>query len=272
MTNTRYSENKITRQAGTATGEKTLLIGAHFDTVEVAPGADDNASGVAAMLEVARVLRNVQPLISIEFVAFALEEGAVGLFGSTQYAQAAKEKGRDLLGVINLDTIGYFDAQPNTQFPFFSVPGCLSVTEENRNTADFIAAVGNDASASLIVSFQQAAARYVTPLATAGAQVAGNGECFEDLRRSDHAPFWDAGYQAMMITDTANFRNPYYHSADDLPSTVDLDFVRRISQAVLATAVASTQVPEAGSLLLFGLAVMLTSLCRPRRGFPPASS
>ncbi|MDJ0742692.1 MAG: M28 family peptidase [Xenococcaceae cyanobacterium MO_167.B27] len=250
------SENVIAQLPGQLNSDKTFVIGAHFDTVLGSPGADDNASGVAGFLEIARVLKNMQPDFSIEFVGFALEERSPqgnAVRGSSQYAQEAEAHPRDLIGMIALEMIGYFSNEANSQTPFFNIPSCLAVSEEGRSVGDFIASVGNDNSAMLLKTFQQTAARYVPSLHVLTAQVAEKGVCFPDTRRSDHSPFWDEGYQALMLTDTANFRNPNYHQPSDTLDTINFDLARQVTQATLATALVSTQsVPEASTFLLVG--------------------
>ena len=237
------SENIMAQLPGLLNPEKTFVIGAHFDTVPDSPGADDNASGVAGMLEIARVLKDVQPDFSIEFVAFALEErGELGNFhrGSSQYVQSATAQGRDLIGMISLEMIGYFSNEPNSQTPFLNIPSCLAVSEEGKTVGNFIAAVGNNNSATLLKTFQQSAARYVSQLLVITGQVAKNGACFPDTRRSDHASFWDEGYQALMLTDTANFRNPNYHKPSDTIENINFDLTRQVTGATLVTAIVST--------------------------------
>ena len=237
------SENVIAQLPGQLNPDKTFVIGAHFDTVAGSPGADDNASGVAGMLEIARVLKDVQPDFSLEFVAFALEErGYLDKFhrGSRQYVESAKAQRRDLIGMISLEMIGYFSNEPNSQTPFLNIPSCLVVSEENRTIGDFLAVVGNDNSATLLKAFQESAARYISDLVLVTGQVAENGACFRDTRRSDHASFWDEGYQALMLTDTANFRNPHYHQPSDTIETINFELARQVTQATLITALVSS--------------------------------
>ena len=237
------SENVMAQLPGQLNPDKIFVIGAHFDTVPDSPGADDNASGVAGILEIARVLKDVQPDFSIEFVAFALEErGELGDFhrGSSQYVQSATAQRRDLIGMISLEMIGYFSNQANSQTPFLNIPSCLVVSEEGRTVGDFIAAVGNNNSATLLKTFQESAAQYVSELLIVTGQVAENGACFPDTRRSDHASFWDEGYQALMLTDTANFRNPNYHKPSDTIETINFDLARQVTGATLVTAIVST--------------------------------
>lgn len=232
------SENVIAQISGDLNSNKIFVIGAHFDTVPNSPGADDNASAVAGMLEIARILKDIEPDFSIQFVGFALEE--VGLVGSRQYAQSVTAQGYDLIGMISLEMIGFTSNQPNSQKPFFTIPSCLTVNEEGRTVGNFIAAIGNNNSVMLLETFHQAAARYVSNLPVITGEVTGNGSCFPHTRRSDHAPFWDEGYSALMITDTANFRNPNYHSPQDTLNTLNWDFARKVTQATLATAVISS--------------------------------
>lgn len=234
------SENVIAQLPGQSNSNKLFVIGAHFDTVPNSPGADDNASAVAGMLEIARVLKDVEPDFRIEFVAFALEE--TGFVGSRQYVQSVTAQGHNLIGMISLEMIGFATNQPNSQKPFFTIPSCLAVSEEGRTVGNFIAAIGNNQSATLLKTFQQATTEYVPKLPVVTAQVTGDGACFPNTRRSDHAPFWDQGYSALMITDTANFRNPNYHSPQDTLKTLNLDFARKATQATLATALISSTI------------------------------
>ncbi len=228
------SENVIATLPGQMTPELVFIIGAHFDTVSGSPGADDNASGVAGVLEIARVLAGTPVASSIELIAFGLEE--LGLMGSTQYAQAATAAGADIIGMLSLEMIAYTCATSGCQFPFIDLPPCLAVSTPGVDVGTFIAAVTNGASAGLRNVFVGAANTYVPGLHHEWAQVAGDGSCFPDTRRSDHAPFWDQGYPALMLTDTANFRNPNYHQPTDTLATLDLGFARLVTQAALAAA------------------------------------
>lgn len=225
------SENLIATLPGTETPEQAFLIGAHFDSVSSSPGADDNASGVAGMLEAARVFAGQPTGSSIEFVAFALEE--VGLVGSTQYASELEAEGRDLVGMLSLEMIGHTCPAPcQTVLPDF-LP-CLDVSDPVPNVGNFIAAIANDSSATLLTSLTAAAASYVPSLPVETAEVQGVGSCLPDSRRSDHAPFWDRGYRAAIVTDTANFRNVHYHQSTDTPATIDYAFAAQVTRAVVA--------------------------------------
>jgi Zn-dependent M28 family amino/carboxypeptidase len=225
------SENVVARLAGTLTPERSFIVGAHFDTVPGSPGADDNASAVAGLLEIARVLAASPGESSIEFVAFGHEE--IGLLGSAQHAQAALAAGRALLGMYSLEMIGYTCEGP-CQAPIPDLPGCLDVSTPLLSVGDYLGVVANEASTDLVVDFLAAAARYAPLLPVEWGVVQGMGTCLPDTRRSDHAPFWDRGFPALLVTDTANFRNPNYHSPDDVPSTLDYAFAQQATQAALA--------------------------------------
>ncbi|MHC4969775.1 MAG: M28 family peptidase, partial [Planctomycetota bacterium] len=176
-----------------------------------------------------------QPASSVEFVGFALEE--LGLIGSSQYAQQAHAAGVDVIGMISLEMIAYTCFTPGCQVAIDDIPGCLDVEPEGVNVGTFIAGVSNVASAPLLARFVEAQTTYVPSLPIVTGEVAGAGLCFPDTRRSDHAPFWDLGYRALMLSDTANLRNPYYHTPNDTSDTLDFGFARLVTQGALATVV-----------------------------------
>lgn len=267
INNVPSSPGNITAQlTGTINPDTKFIIGAHYDTVPGSPGADDNASAVAGALEIARVLKDFQPDATIEFVFFGVEEE--GLLGSKQYAAEAAAEEVAITGMFCLEMIGYFSDQANSQQPFFSfdfavdefgnlildssgnpipvAPGAgievLRVSEEGRTIGDYIAAVGNTESAEFLQAFQTTSNEFVSDLNVITAETTFNGTLFPDSRRSDHAPFWDNGYEALMLTDTANFRNPYYHTPQDTIDKLDLTFARQVTRAALATAIITTSV------------------------------
>jgi Zn-dependent M28 family amino/carboxypeptidase len=233
------SENVIARREGTVTPERVFVIGAHFDTVAGSPGADDNTAAVAGILEIARVVADARPRVSIELVAFALEE--LGLVGSRQYAMDAAAAGVDVVGMMVLEMIAYTCDVPGCQPVVPDIPGCLQIDgDKTLDVGTFVAVIGNDASAALITRYRDAAATYVPELEVVTVQVAGVGFCFPDLRRSDHTPFWDEGYRALQISDTGDFRNPHYHLPSDTLDTLDIVFARRVIQAAMATVLVET--------------------------------
>jgi Zn-dependent M28 family amino/carboxypeptidase len=232
LDNGKEYRNLIATRPGTVENLPKLLIVAHYDTVANSPGADDNASGVALLLECARVLAGAGLQRTVEFIAVNLEENerktvtkGRGLRGSRALAQHAREQEWDLAGVVVLESVAY--AGPNVAQ---SAPTGLPI--EVPIVGDFIAVIGNQASMALVQAFLQAAERSQPELPKMPLIVPGNGELFPDTRRSDHAPFWDEGYPAIMLTDTTNFRNPHYHQPSDTVETLNLGFAAMVGKAV----------------------------------------
>ena len=206
-----------------------LLIGAHYDTVSGSPGADDNASGLIVLLEVASRLR-AQPLTRpVWLVAFSLEEQ--DRLGSQAFASRLKAEGRELAGAIILECVGFARSHAGTQQPPPDVP--IAVPTQG----DFLAVVGNEASRPLVRQLEQEAQRHVAQLKTLSLVVPGRGEAMPHTRRSDHASFWDVGYPAVMLTDTANFRNPHYHRETDTVDTLNLEFLSNVVTTVVAAVI-----------------------------------
>ena len=212
-----------------ATGQDTslapLILAAHYDTVEGSPGADDNASAVAVLLETARRLRGVDRMREIHCIGFCLEEE--GFLGSLAYAAELKAAKRNISGALVLECVGYASSEDGSQ----TVPPGTPIAVPT--IGNFLAVVGNAASAALMASVEQAAKPHVpiVPLV-----VPGNGELLPDTRRSDHAAFWHYGFPAVMLTDTANFRNPNYHRSTDTIETLNLRFLEQVTDAVTASA------------------------------------
>jgi aminopeptidase YwaD len=205
-----------------------LIIAAHYDTVEGSPGADDNASALAVMLEVARSLRGVPLARSVRFIAFGLEEE--NLLGSLAYASSLQAAGEAIGGAIVLECVGYARSEEGSQQQP-SIPTAVP------SVGDFLGIVGNAASAPLVKAVEAAANRAVPDLKTVSLVVPDNGELLPDTRRSDHAAFWHHGYPAVMLTDTANFRNPHYHRPTDTLETLNLAFMEQVARAVTAAAI-----------------------------------
>jgi len=206
-----------------------LLIGAHYDTVSGSPGADDNATGLVVLLEVASRLR-AQPLARpIWIVAFCLEEQ--DRLGSQAFASRLKAEHRELAGAMILECVGFARHEAGTQ----QIPPGVPIAVPTQG--DFLAIVGNEASRSLVLQLEQAARRPAAQLKTLSLVVPGRGEAMPHTRRSDHASFWDAGYPAVMLTDTANFRNPHYHRETDTVDTLNPEFLSGVIETVVATVV-----------------------------------
>ena len=199
-----------------------ILIGAHYDTVPESPGADDNASGLVVLLEVASRLSQTPLARPIWLVAFCLEEQ--DRLGSQAFAARLKTEGRELAGAIILECVGFARTEAETQ----QAPPGVPIAVPTRG--DFLAMVGNEASNALVLQLEQE-----PRLKTLSLLVPGQGEAIPHTRRSDHASFWDAGYSAIMLTDTANFRNPHYHRETDTMDTLNLQFLSSVAATVTAT-------------------------------------
>lgn len=216
-------------------GLPPLLIGAHYDTVSGSPGADDNASGLVVLLEVATRLRAQSLARPIWLVAFCLEEQ--DRLGSQAFASRLKAERCELAGAIILECVGFSKSEAGTQ----QAPPAVPIAVPTQG--DFLAIVGNEASRSLVLPLEQAARREAAQLKTLSLVVPSRGEAMPHTRRSDHASFWDAGYPAVMLTDTANFRNPHYHRATDTVDTLNLEFLSGVAATVVATAIQTAGVP-----------------------------
>ncbi len=194
-----------------------ILVAAHYDGVPGSPGADDNATGIAVLLELARAW-STQPLpCPIRLVAFDLEE--YGLLGSRAYASDLRRRGEPLRLMLSLEMLGYCDPRPQSQ----QYPTGLKYFYPA--TGNFIALVGN------LPTWRETRwlSRQLRPTVPCEWLVAGQrGQLVPATRRSDHASFWDQGYRAMMVTDTSFLRNPHYHRPSDRIDTLDLDFLTRV--------------------------------------------
>lgn len=208
---------------GSSQSAAPLILAAHFDTVQGSPGADDNASALAVMLHVARQVRTTTLVRPIRFIAFNLEEE--NLLGSQAYTSHLQKNGETIHGAIVLECVGYASHQANSQ----RIPPGIPITVPT--TGNFLAVIGNERSQSLTGSVAQAMKSHlpIVPLV-----VPGNGEKLPDTRRSDHTSFWEHGFPAVMLTDTANFRNPHYHRPSDTIDTLNLDFIASVADGVTA--------------------------------------
>ena len=210
----------------------TVLVGAHYDTKPNTPGADDNASAVAAMLECAKAIAKAHQFGHHQshcvFVAFNREED--GLLGSHDFVENDMPDSWDLKEVHILEMVGYCDHTPGSQ----GLPKGLPVKLEH-DRGDFLAIVANRKSNSKLRSVLQTAATYVPGFPVWGLKVFfGLENRFSDLRRSDHAPFWDKGIPAFMWTDTSEFRNANYHLPSDTPETLDYEFLTSVTRLLAA--------------------------------------
>lgn len=200
-----------------------VVLVAHLDAVPGSPGADDNASGVAALLECARALTRTEVHCTICFAVTDLEE--YGIAGGRQLARRLSSDGVTVRAMLSLEMVGYTTNEPGAQkYPLF-------LRAFYPSTADFIALVGNWRSRRLLQRVARVF-RKVPDLPVETLTVPFDGWLLPATRLSDHAPFWDHGYPALMVTDTAFFRNPNYHQATDTPDTLDYEFLSHVTEAV----------------------------------------
>jgi hypothetical protein len=201
---------------------KVVLIGAHYDTDQHGtPGANDNASGTAAALVLAERLAQSRHALPIRFVFFANEEQPYfrsDSMGSLQHARRCRERGEQLKAMLSLETMGYYSDQPGSQ----KYPAPLSAFYPDRG--DFIGFVGNLGSRSLV---RDVIGRFRAH-ATVPAYAAALPEDLPGVGWSDHWAFWQQGYQAIMVTDTAPFRDPHYHRATDVAANLDYERLARV--------------------------------------------
>jgi aminopeptidase YwaD len=215
--------NLIGRQ-GDHRGGSLIVLGAHLDSVQGTPGADDNASGVAVLLEAARLLARARLRSQVLFCAFNLEE--LNMIGSSYFVKKLKSEEMKVAAMISLEMVGYTDSRPGSQrYP-------LGLKAFYPDRGDFIGVIGNWRSASLLRRFARQM-RQVRGLPVETLSVPGNGGLIPAVRLSDHAPFWDAGYPALMVTDTSFFRNPHYHGSTDTLETLNLDFIAKVCEGVV---------------------------------------
>lgn len=206
---------------GSAEPNEIIIVGGHYDTVEGAPGADDNGSGVAGVLELARSFAGKPTPRTIRFVFFGTEEPPsfpTSAMGSRHYADAARARGDRIMAMLSIESIGYYDSDPGSQrYPF---PLNLAYPD----VGDFIGFVSDLRSGPLvrraITTFRSA-----MPFPSQGAALPS---WMTGVWWSDHWSFWRRGYRAIMITDTAPFRNPFYHTAQDTPDKLDYGRMSRV--------------------------------------------
>lgn len=219
--NEKQYENRIAEIKGSEHPEQIILISAHYDTVPGSPGADDDGTGIAAITELAKRFSQTKPARTLRFVAFTNEEkpfAGTDTMGSRVYAKQAADRKENILGMFSLEMLGYYSDRPNSQQ--YPVP----VNGLYPNQGNFIGFISNLKSRELLKTsllvFRQTA--------TVPSEGIALPEAIGAIGRSDHASFWKYGYPALMVTDTANFRTPYYHTPQDTVETLDLDRLTRV--------------------------------------------
>ncbi|MEX2578750.1 MAG: M28 family peptidase [Verrucomicrobiales bacterium] len=214
--------NLIAELPGRALRDEIVVVGAHYDTVPGCPGANDNGTGIAGVLALAQAFAGDPQARTIRFVAFVNEEPPffhTDQMGSYVYAKRCQSLDEKIVAMISLETIGYFSDEPGSQ----EYPAGLA--GQYPSEGNFLALVGNQASRYIVDSAEAAFSGAVDLPVVAGAfpgEVPG-------VAWSDHWSFWQAGYPAIMITDTAPFRYPHYHQPTDTVDKIDLD---RFTEAV----------------------------------------
>jgi aminopeptidase YwaD len=220
----KQSLNILGLKEGLDSSQGVFVLGAHYDTVEGSPGADDNASAVAVLLETARCLKNSQFNASLLFAGFTLEE--YGFVGSRHFLK--QDDGRkNFLGMISLEMVGFCNSTAGSQ----NYPPYIDKTQY-PDTGDFIAVVGNEPSAALAHSLAGAMGQGAPELPVEKLVVPGRGDEFREVTLSDHFPFWEKNIPAVMVTDTAFLRNPNYHQPSDTMDTLDIEFIGQVTKGI----------------------------------------
>jgi hypothetical protein len=243
---------------GTSHAGEIIIIGAHYDTITGTPGANDNASGVSALLELSRLLANTKPERTIRLVFFVNEEPPyfhTSRMGSRVYAARSRQQGERIIAMISLETIGYYTDEPGSQpYPF-----PLSIFYPDRG--NFIAFVSDISSRRLL--YQSIAAfRESTEFPSEGISAP---RWLTGVDWSDHWSFWQEGYQAIMITDTAVYRYPYYHTKEDTIDKIDFNRLARVVAGIIRT------IPVLPQALAF-LVESTQGTCPDKRSRTPAIS
>lgn len=232
--------NYVVEIKGTEKPDEVILIGAHFDAYPGSPGADDNGTGTAALLEIARVLRGREFKRTVRLVFFNLEE--VGLVGSRHHAarwREARNAGahRERIALmLSLEMLGYFTDEPNSQkSPIPPIKGVF----EPPTVGDFIGLATTQKHAAVLASFEGALRRAEPTLKTFSTSVFPDVDgdrpmmIERTILRSDHAAFLLMGEPGIIVTDTSNFRNPHYHTANDTIETIEEDRFTLVTRAVV---------------------------------------
>jgi Zn-dependent M28 family amino/carboxypeptidase len=211
--------NLILKLPGQNPALEPLLIGAHYDGPLHSIGADDNATGVAALLELARRWSATPPRRPVWLVAFDQEEW--GMLGSKALATELRQGGQQLRLMVSLEMLGF--TSPTQAYPLPAMRRIYGAV------GDFIAVVGNASAALTLPKLARPMGKHVI---TKVLPVPNGGRAIPDVRLSDHSPFWDAGYDAVMVTDTSFMRNPHYHQMSDTIDTLDLPFLAAVTEGL----------------------------------------
>lgn len=224
--------NLIVHQPGEKRAEEVIVLGAHYDTVYSTPGADDNGSAVAVLLEVCRLLCAFHGRRTIRYVAFACEEPPyfnLDSMGSQYHARQSRLRGDKIVGMLCLEMVGYYSDSDNSQTVPPLIPKWLRGFFPRRG--NFLAAVGNMPSWKLCWKFRRGFKRGSPKMPLFSICLP---EKINEIRLSDNSSFWDQGYPALMLTDTSFLRNPNYHLESDTPETLDYKRMTQVAKGVAA--------------------------------------
>jgi aminopeptidase YwaD len=224
-------KNILAVKRGKAWPDRVVVLGAHYDTVPGSPGADDNASAIAVLLEVAREIQEISLESTLKLIAFNLEE--YGYVGSLHYAEKAKREREEIYGMISLEMVGF--TGPRQDYPSYMDP------KHYPAVGDFIGIVGNENSKALLEVLRRTFKTQIPQLPSEYLVVPGNGEGMDVVRLSDHTPFWDLGFPGLLVTDTAFLRNPNYHLPSDTIETLDFEFMRKVAVGIYYSVVELTK-------------------------------
>ncbi len=219
--------NLIVEIPGSTRSDEIIVVGAHYDSVQGSPGANDNGSGIAALLVMAEELKTIRPKKSLRFVAFTNEEPPYfqteDRMGSWVYAKSCKKNGDKIVGVISLETMGYFTDEPKSQ----KYPPLLAAMYPE--TGNFIGFVGNIESREFL--------NQVVKSFRNSSDVPAESESLpseiQGVGWSDHWSFWQVGYVGIMVTDTAPFRYPHYHEPTDTPDKIEFERFSKVVEGLV---------------------------------------
>ena len=221
--------NLLVLRPGKTHPKEVVILGAHYDTVWETPGADDNASAVACMLEVGRLLHDIPAKRSLRLIAFANEEPPhfnTQTMGSQYHASQCRKRNEQIKAMVCLEMVGYFSDEPSSQ----KYPKPINAVAQKLygSKGNFIAVVSNLKSARTLIPFGRGfkAATKLPYVAMALPQL------IHEIRLSDHGSFWDENYPALMVTDTSFFRNPHYHQPTDKPDTLNYKSLTQVTIGV----------------------------------------
>lgn len=227
------ARNLIVEKKGLDTSKACIVLGAHYDTVVGTPGADDNASGIAGLIELARLFKDHPTKRTIRFVAFTHEEPPfflTPLMGSRHYARRLKNEGTNIQVMLSLEMLGYGDHRFQQKYPY---PLLRTIGRYPVN-GNFIAIVSNLQTNKITKTIAEA----MRQVCSIGVERLSAPGYLPPLFLSDHASFWRFGFPAVMVTDTAFLRNPHYHLVSDTADTLNYEFLAEVIKGLYAAVIA----------------------------------